>query len=147
MALSAKLNESRRYARISALVLAGLGPPRSQRAGGFSPMICLAQASLAHATCFTCSANERTPLNSPWVGLNDHLSSGMASARPVKSFSMLFQIKLIESGMFFGKAGRCCVVPAAGFMSSAAAMSKAKGLFMGVLRLFGQELIWGISKR
>src|SRR5262249_45056276 len=107
-------------------------PPRSQRPGGFSPVICLAQASLAQATCFTCSPNERTPLNSPCDGLNDHLSSGMASARAVKSFSMLFQIKLIESGMFFGSAGRCCAIPATGFMSSAAPTSTIEKFFMAL---------------
>src|SRR5215472_11619464 len=91
---------------ISALVFAGLGPPRSQRAGGFSPAICLAQASLAQATCFTCSAKLRTFVNSPCVGLKLHLSSGIASASEVKSFSTLFQIRLMESGTVFGGSGR-----------------------------------------
>src|SRR5215472_691333 len=97
---------------ISALVLAGLGPPRSQRAGGFSPCICLAQASLAHATCFTCSPNVRTSLKAPCEGLKFHLSSGMASASEVKSFAMLFHTELIESGMVAGWGGRCCATPA-----------------------------------
>src|SRR5215471_4379478 len=93
---------------ISALDLAGLGPPRSQRAGGVSPVICFAQASLAQATCFTCSPKVRTSLNSPCVGLKLHLSSGMAWANEVKSCSIVFQIELIESGMLFGGAGRDC---------------------------------------
>src|SRR5260370_8853704 len=101
MVLSASPNESLRWARISALVLAGLGPPRSQRAGGFSPAICLAQASLAHATCFTCSPNERTFLNSPCVGLKPHLSSGMASASEAKPCPLLYQITLLESRLLF----------------------------------------------
>src|SRR5215472_10381831 len=92
---------------ISALVFAGLGPPRSQRAGGFSPPICLAQASLAQATCFTCSAKVRTSLNSPCVGLKLHLSSGMASASEVKSFSTLFQMRLMESDTVLGGSGLC----------------------------------------
>src|SRR5215469_3961126 len=98
---------------ISALDLAGFGQPRSHRAGVFSPDICFAQASLPHATCFTCSAKERTFLNSPWVGLKLHLSSGMALASAVKSCSMSFQIKLIESGMVLGSGGRCCACAAA----------------------------------
>ena len=35
----------------------------------------------AHATCFTCSPNVRTPLNSPCVGANPYCSAGIASAR------------------------------------------------------------------
>ena len=99
----------------------------------------LGPSSLAHATCFTCSANERTPLNSPWVGLKDHLSSGMASAIAVKSCSMLFQIKLIESGMFFGSAGRCCAVPETGFISSPAAVNTIRRFFMA----FSISLVMG----
>src|SRR5262245_54249233 len=111
MTLSTNVNEFRRYAMISALVLAGFGPPKSQRSGGFSPDICFPQASLAQATCFTCSPNVRTPLNSPWVGLKFHLSSGMASANAMKSCEMSFQIKLMESGIVLGSGGRCCARP------------------------------------
>src|SRR5215467_14302993 len=111
--LSISLKDSPRYAMISALDLAGFGPPRSHLAGVFSPDICFAQASLPHATCFTCSAKERTFLNSPWVGLKLHLSSGMASARVVKSCSMSFQMKLIESGIFLISSGRFCACAAA----------------------------------
>ena len=42
------------------LQFAGLGPPVSQGSGGVSPRSFFAHASLAHATCFTCSANVRT---------------------------------------------------------------------------------------
>src|SRR5258707_4465576 len=63
--LSIILNESWRYDRISVFVLAGFGPPMSHREGGFLPAIWFAHASVAHATCFTCSPNVRTSLNSP----------------------------------------------------------------------------------
>src|ERR1035438_1633773 len=39
--------------------------------------------------CFTCCANVRTPLNSPWVGAKLYLSSGMASAAGTTSCSTL----------------------------------------------------------
>src|SRR5215469_6238561 len=139
MALSARLNESRRYARISALVLAGLGPPRSQRAGGFSPPICLAQASLAQATCFTCSAKVRTPLNSPCAGLKLHLSSGMASASDVKSCSTLFQIKLMESGTVFGGSGRCWPMAMAEPTRKTLETKRRCSFFMTLLEMIHRE--------
>src|SRR5215475_8753559 len=83
---------------ISAFDFAGFGPPRSQRSGCFCFSNCVAQAWFAQATCLTCSANVRAFANAPCVGLNVHLSSGIASARRVKSFSTLFQIRLMESG-------------------------------------------------
>src|SRR5215472_19373341 len=47
--------------------------------------------------CFTCSANVRTPLNSPLVGANEYLSSGMASAAGTKSCSAIPRSKLSAS--------------------------------------------------
>src|SRR5207247_2652017 len=73
--------ESRRYFMSSLLVRAGSGPPVSQLGGGSLCSISLKNAKFAHATCFTCSANVRTSLNSPLVGLKEYLSSGIASAR------------------------------------------------------------------
>src|SRR5215470_3013085 len=83
---------------ISAFDFAGFGPPASQCSGCSCFRICVAHASFAQATCLICSANVRAFVNAPCVGLNVHLSSGMASARRVKSFSTLFQMKLMESG-------------------------------------------------
>src|SRR5216684_1353266 len=127
--LSIMVNESRRYARISAFVLAGFGPPMSHRDGGFSPAICFAHASLAHATCFTCSPNVRTSLNSPCVGLKLHLSSGIASARAAKSCSMSFQMKLIESGIVLSCGGSCCAI-AVVELTSSTPLTKARMRFL-----------------
>jgi hypothetical protein len=55
-------------------------------------LICFAQPSFEHATCFTCSANVRTPWNAPWVGLKVHFASGIASANDVKSISIFFHM-------------------------------------------------------
>src|SRR3984893_14725309 len=127
--LSITVKESWRYDRISAFVLAGLGPPMPHRAGGFLATICFAQASLAQATCFTCSPNVRTSLNSPCVGLKLHRSSGIASARAVKSFSMSFQMKLIESGMVLSCGWRCCA-KAVSELANSTPVSKAPKRFL-----------------
>src|SRR5947208_10903971 len=75
-------NESRRYFMSSLFVRAGSGPPVSQSGGGSLCSISLKKPKFAHATCFTCSPNVRTSLNSPFVGLKEYSSPGIASARP-----------------------------------------------------------------
>src|SRR5262249_36549898 len=48
-------------------------------------------------------ANVRTPLNSPLVGANEYLSSGMASAAPTNSRSTMERMALTASpGVFAG---------------------------------------------
>src|SRR3989442_8790186 len=100
-------NESRRYFTSSALLFAAAGPPFSQCSGGALPSISLKNAKLEHATCFTCSANERTPLNSPAAGTKSYLDSGIASATPRNCPSVQCRAPPTLSAMFLGTSS-CC---------------------------------------
>src|SRR5258708_23462376 len=95
-------NESRRYFNNSALVFAGAGPPFSQCSGGVLPSISLKNAKWPHATCLTCSANDRTPLTSPPLGLNEYVAWGIASAIRRNCPSVSRRVPPTLSAMSFG---------------------------------------------
>src|SRR5437667_1548993 len=107
---SPESNESRRYLTSSALLFAAAGPPFSQCSGGVLPSISLKKAKLEQATCFTCSANERTPLNSPALGTKSYLDSGIASATPRNCPSVQCSAPPTLSAMFLGTSLSCALV-------------------------------------
>src|SRR5581483_8956797 len=64
---------------------------------------------MAAATCRTCSANVRTPLNSPLVGAKEYLSSGIASAAETNSRSTMLRAELTASpGVLAGGGPAIC---------------------------------------
>src|SRR5437867_3072903 len=85
--------------------------------GGVLPSISLKKAKLEQATCFTCSANERTPLNSPALGTKSYLDSGMASATPRNCPSVQCRAPPTLSAMFLGTSS-CCAAAEIGIRSN-----------------------------
>src|SRR5438046_10632561 len=77
----------------------------------------LKKAKLEQATCFTCSANERTPLNSPALGTKSYLDSGMASATPRNCPSVQCRAPPTLSAMFLGTSS-CCAAAEIGIRSN-----------------------------
>src|SRR5262249_38908398 len=121
-------NESFRYLTISALVFSASGPlsPFASK-GDLSPVIGPHNWKLVMATCFTCSAKVRTPLNSlperlSPVGAKSYLSSGMASAAPTNSLSTVLTSRSISPLMVGGGGG---VGEAAGAAALACAIAAA----------------------
>src|SRR5204863_7851350 len=101
----------------SALGFAAAGPPCSQCSGGALPSISLKKGKLEQATCFTCSANERTPLNSPALGTKSYLDSGIASATPRNCPSVQCRAPPTLSAMFLGTSP-CCAAAEIGIRSN-----------------------------
>jgi hypothetical protein len=94
-----------------------LEPPVAYRWGGFPPAI-FRPTLVCASDVLDLSANVRTPVNSPCVGLKFHFSSGIASAKAMKSCSMSFQTKLMEPATVLRSGGRCCAIACAEFANS-----------------------------